>query len=50
MDPKLSIYQSGFRKQLSAQNCILVMQEKLRKCVDNKGSTYILLTERPLIV
>ena len=30
MDPKLSIYQSGFRK--IAQNCTLLMLEKLRKC------------------
>ena len=45
MDPKLSIYQCGFQKNLSAQNCLLFMLEKLRQCLDNKGSTGILLTD-----
>ena len=45
MDPKLSIYQTGFRKNHSSQNCLLVMLEKLRKCLDSKGSTGILLTD-----
>ena len=45
MDPKLSIYQTGFRKNHSSQNCLLVMLEKLRKCLDSKGSTGILLAD-----
>ena len=45
MDAKLSIHQCGFRKNLSAQNCLLVMLEKWRKCLDNKGSTGVLLTD-----
>ena len=45
MDPKLSIYQCGFRKNMSAQNCLLFMVEKLKQCLDNKGSTGILLTD-----
>ena len=45
MDLKLSIYQCGFRKYMSSQNCLLVMIKKLRKCLDNKGSTGILLTD-----
>ena len=44
MDPKLSIHQCGFRKGLSPQNCLLVMLEKWRKCLDNKGSTGVILT------
>ena len=43
MNPKLSIYQSGFCKQLSAQNCILVILQKLRSSLDIKGSTGIIL-------
>ena len=45
MDEKLSIYQCGFRKNLSVQNCILLMIEKWRKSVDNGGSAGILLTD-----
>ena len=45
MEPKLSIYQCGFRKNMSSQNCLLFMVEKLRKCLDKKGSTGILLTD-----
>ena len=45
MDPKLSIYQCGFRKIMGAQNCLLVMLEKWRKCLDNKGNTGVLLTD-----
>ena len=45
MDPKLSIYQSGFRKNMSAQNCLLFMLEKWRKCLDNKGNAGVLLTD-----
>ena len=45
MDPKLSMHQCGFRKNLSAQNCLLVILEKWRKCLDNKGSTDVILTD-----
>ena len=45
MDAKLSMHQCGFRKNLSAQNCLLVMLEKWRKCLDNKGYTGVLLTD-----
>ena len=45
MNPKLSMYQYGFRKHTSAQNCLLFMLEKWRKCLDNKGSTGIILTD-----
>ena len=41
MDPKLSIYQCGLRKN-SAQNCILFLLAKWRKCV---GSSRVLLTD-----
>ena len=44
-DPLLSKYQCGFRKGSSAQNCLLFMIEKLKKCLDNRGSTGILLTD-----
>ena len=44
-DAKLSMHQWGFRKNLSAQNCLLVMLEKWRKCLDNKGSTGVLLID-----
>ena len=45
MNPKLSIYQCGFRKNMNAQNCLLLMLEKWRKCLDNRGSTGVLLTD-----
>ena len=45
IDPKLSIYQCGFRKNLSVQSCILSMLEKWRKCIDKGGSAGILLTD-----
>ena len=45
MNPKLSIYQCGFRKVFSAQNCLLVMVEKWKKCLDNKGSTGVVMTD-----
>ena len=37
MDPKLSIYQCGFRKGTNAQNCILLMLEKRKKCLMAMG-------------
>ena len=45
MDPKLSMRQCGFRKNMSAQNCLLVMLEKWRNCLDYKGNTGVLLTD-----
>ena len=45
MDGKLSMYQCGFRKGMSAQKCLLFMIEKWRKCLDNKGKTGVLLTD-----
>ena len=45
MDGKLSMYQCGFRKGMSAQNCLLFMIEKWRKCLDNKGKAGVLLTD-----
>ena len=45
MDGKLSMYQCGFRKGMTAQNCLLFMIEKWRKSLDNKGKTGVLLTD-----
>ena len=45
IDPYLSIYLRGFRKGVSAQNGLLFMLEKWKKCLDEKGSTGILLTD-----
>ena len=45
IDPKLSKYQCGFRKNMSAQNCLVLLLEKWRKCIDRKGYAGILLTD-----
>ena len=45
IEPNLSMYQCGFRKNFTAQNCLLVVLEKWRRCIDNKGSAGILLTD-----
>ena len=45
MKDKLSIYLCGFRKGMSAQNCLLILIEKWRKCLDNKGKAGTLLTD-----
>ena len=45
MDPKLPMHQCEFRKHLSAQNCLLVMLVKWRKCLDNNDSTSVLLAD-----
>ena len=45
MDSKLSMHLCGFRKSMSAQNCLLLMLEKWRKCLGNKGYCGILLTD-----
>ena len=44
-DSLLSKYLCGFRKGYSAQNCLLLMLEKLRKSIDNGHCTGILLTD-----
>ena len=45
MKDKLSIYLCGFRKGMSSQNCLLLLIEKWRKCVDNNGKAGVLLTD-----
>ena len=39
------MYQCGFRKGMSAQNCLPSIIETWRKCLDNKGKTGVLLTD-----
>ena len=43
MKDKLSIYLCGFRKGMSAQNCLLFMIEKWRKALDKSGKCGVLL-------
>ena len=45
MKDKLSIYQCGFRKGMSAQNCLLFMIEKWRKSIDSNGKAGVILTD-----
>ena len=45
MDNKLSSYQCGFRKGMSAQNCLLYLIEKWKKSLDKKGKAGVLLTD-----
>ena len=45
MKDKLSIYLCGFRKGMSAQNCLLFMIEKFRKSLDKSGKYGVLLTD-----
>ena len=45
MDAKLSIHQCGFRKGYSAQHCLVVMLEKWRATLDNRGCSGVLLTD-----
>ena len=44
-DNIFSEYQCGFRKDYSAQHCLLVMIEKWKKVVDNGGAFGALLTD-----
>lgn len=44
MTEKLSIYLCGFRKGMSAQNCLLFLIEKWRKSLDKTEKCGILLT------
>jgi len=45
MKDKLSIFMCGFRQNMSAQNCLLFMIEKLRKCLDHGGKAGVILTD-----
>ena len=45
MDKKLSKHQCGFRKDYSAQHCLLVLLEKWKAAVDKRGSSWVLLTD-----
>ena len=39
------MYQCGFRKGMSAKNCLLFMTEKWRACLDKMGKAGVLLTD-----
>ena len=41
----LSKFQCGFRQGLSAQHCLLVTVEKMKKIRDNKGGFVAVLTD-----
>ena len=45
IEPILSKYLCGFRKNRSAQHCLIHMLGKLKKSLDNRGKTGILLTD-----
>ena len=45
MDSKLSIYQCGFRKGFSSQQCLLLMIERWRQSIDKNGKCGSLLTD-----
>ena len=45
MNDKLSKYLCGFRKGMSAQNCLLFMIEKWRRCLDRNGKAGVLFTD-----
>ena len=40
-----SKFQCGFRKGYSAEYCMLLLLEKWKKCIDNKGSAGALTTD-----
>ena len=44
-EPILSKFQCGFRKEFSAQHCLLAMLEKCKSAVDNKRNFGVLLTD-----
>ena len=44
-ESKLSKFQFGFPKGYSAQYCMLLLLEKWKKCIDNKGSVGALMTD-----
>ena len=45
MKEKLSIFLCGFREGMSAQNCILFMVEKWRRCLDKSGKAGVLFSD-----
>ena len=45
MKDKLSMYLCGFRKGMNAQNCLLFLIKKWRKCLDKSGKAGVLLTD-----
>ena len=45
MENILSIYLCGFRKGMSTQNCLLLLIEKWKKCLDKTGKCGVLLTD-----
>ena len=45
MRNKLAIYLCGFRKGMSAQNCLLFLVEKCKKSLDKNGKCGVLLTD-----
>ena len=45
MRDKLSVYLCGFRKGMSAQNCLLLLVEKWKKSLDKCGKCGVLLTD-----
>ena len=45
MRNKLSIYLCGFRKGMSAQNCLLFLVEKWKRSLDKNGKCGVLLTD-----
>ena len=45
MNDKLSIFLCGFRKEMSAQNCLLFMVEKWRRHLDKYDKAGVLLTD-----
>ena len=45
MENKLSMFLCGFRKGMSAQNCLLFLVEKWKKCLDKNGKAGVLLTD-----
>ena len=45
MREKLSIYLCGFRKGMSAQNCLLLLVEKWKKSLDKREKCGVLLTD-----
>ena len=44
-ESKLFKFQCDFRKGYSAQYCVLLILEKWKKCIDNKGSAGALMTD-----
>ena len=45
IETKLTILQCGFRKENSAQHCLVVMLEKWRRTLDKRGCSGVPLTD-----